>query len=276
MHNPDEVQPSDQPETTTFGSKIIGQSIQSGTHVNYNEGAPIDVDYTKCFDGLRDPSQPGAIIDSQSGVAIEAIRVPVNGTMTNLGSSNTSASLLGKLGFTHDQLLPTVGSSQGRIGPTVVATTVDELLTLPAPLTTNSFISSGEVQSLGLDQGGAPCYGLSFPVGGATPQVQSATVEGVNPPEKVTFPFLYVHSDLITGCFSQYLGGLDNTKLNIVGLISKVNSAGNFVFADESSWSFTVDKRVSLTEVRVSLTKPDGTKPRLKGGSFILFKVQRE
>ena len=172
-------------------------------------------------------------------------------------------------------MLPTLGKHQGRIGPTLQATTVYEMMSLPKPLTTNSYISSGEVQSLGLDQSGAPTYGLSLPVGGATPQVSSAVVEANNPPQKVAFPFLYVFSDLITGCFSRYLGGLENVKLPCAGLVSKVNAAGNFVFSDPSNWSFTVDKSLSLTEVACAILRPDGTKPRLKEGSFVLFKVTR-
>ena len=92
----------------------------------------------------------------------------------------------------------------------------------------------------------------------------------------MTDGYVLIYSDLMTSCSTTYYGGLSNVDLPCAALVSRVDSSGDYTFADQSGWSFTVSKAATLTSIKVDIRRPNGKQVSLKPGSLVIFKISRE
>jgi hypothetical protein len=274
--SPDQQEASGQPETITFGVKIKGAAIQGGVMVPHLNGAPQAPVPDLGFDPISGSTLAGGVIDSQSGVGLAGLLIELAGQWVPLTSANETGALFDKLGFAVDDLLPVMGAPQGRLGFGHLPYNTIQQKALPKPITTNAFVGASEFQSLSLNRAGMPMYDLGFPTGGGQPQVQSAGIVARNPPAKMTDGYVLIYSDLMTSCSTTYYGGLSNVDLPCAALVSRVDSSGDYTFADQSGWSFTVSKAATLTSIMVDIRRPNGKQVSLKPGSLVIFKISRE
>lgn len=75
---------------------------------------------------------------------------------------------------------------------------------------------------------------------------------------------------------SQFLGGVEHSRLPLLGICPKTNAIGDFFYTGQSDMLFTMDKHVRLSNVRIQITDPDGTDARIDDESTILIKVSRK
>ena len=59
---------------------------------------------------------------------------------------------------------------------------------------------------------------------------------------------------------NPFIGGKkNNVKMNIVGIVDKINGDGDFYFGQESSLEFTITKPLRLASITCSVHDPDGS-----------------
>ena len=272
--------PTDNPEQniveiSALGSLAPGEQATNGT-LGSGSWRP------RFLDVLQSPSKIGSAVDSQSGVAIVGLRAPSAGTgaMTELTKDNISDSLLGHCGFSFEQLLPMVGSTQARFvnrpGGATALTYKTTMATVPRPFTTNAFLSSAEYQSLGLDASGRPTYSLGTASWQETrPSAVSADLTASDLPFLLDYPYLMVHSDAFAECAGiDYRGG--NSAISpCFGWVSRSESAGDFIYGSLSSFAFTATKSSALTSIEVAIRDPTGRLAALQTNNVVILKITR-
>ena len=76
---------------------------------------------------------------------------------------------------------------------------------------------------------------------------------------------------------TPFIGGKkNNTMMPIIGIIDKMNAAGDFYYSQESSLVFTITKPIALASIDVSIHDPDGSYARCSEQSTILFKIKKD
>ena len=273
--------PTDNPEQpvveiSLLGALAPGEQATNGT-LGSGSWRP------RFLDVLQSPSKIGSVVDSQSGVAIIGLRAPsVAGEMTVLTKDNFSDCLLGRCGFSFEQLLPTIGTPQARFvnrpggGATALTYKTSEA-TIPRPFTTNAFLSSAEYQSLGLDASGRPTYSLGTASWQETrPSAVSADLTAADLPNLLDYPYLMVHSDAFADC-----AGIDYRAGNAAispcfGWVSRSESAGDFIYGSLSSFAFTATKSSALTSIEVAVRDPTGRLAALQKNNVVIFKITRQ
>ena len=122
---------------------------------------------------------------------------------------------------------------------------------------------------------GLPMFDISAPSGESTPLVSSAVIAASDEPSKLQEGTLMIRSDLATACVSSYLGGPSNSELQAFALVSRSESSGDFTYATESGWTYTVAKECLLSGVRTQVTRMNGKAAILKPNSVVLYKITR-
>lgn len=276
IQSPDQQTATGDPETESFGVTMSNQAIQGAIFKRMTSGVAGSIEKALNFDPIKDSTMHGKVLDSQSGVCLKGIRVKQAGTYVQMTPENEKDSLFHKLGFNIADLVRDLGSVQGGIGQAHLPYTLAQERAYPRPITTCAFVGAAEFQSLSLNRAGMPLYDLGYPTGGGQPQVQSAGIVAQRPPSKLQDGYVLIFSDLMTSCSTRYYGGLSNTDLPCAALVSRVDSSGDYTFADQSGWQFTVQKATTLTTIMVDIRRPNGMRVSLKDGSLIIFKITRE
>jgi len=268
--------PTDNPEQSVVEISALG-SLAPGEQTTHGTGSW----RPRFLDVLQSPSKIGSVVDSQSGVAIVGLRAPsVTGEMIEITNDNFSDSLLGHCGFSFEQLLPMVGSTQARFvnrpGGATALTYETVMATIPRPFTTNAFLSSAEYQSLGLDASGRPTYSLGTASWQETrPSAVSADLTASSLPLLLDYPYLMVHSDVFAECAGiDYRAG--NSAISpCFGWVSRSESAGDFIYGSLSSFSFIATKSSALTSIEVAIRDPTGRLAALQKNNIVVFKITR-
>ena len=75
---------------------------------------------------------------------------------------------------------------------------------------------------------------------------------------------------------TPFIGGKkNNTLMPVIGIVNKINGAGDFYSSYESDLQFTVTKPLRLASITVSIHDPDGSFARCSEQSAVLFKIQK-
>jgi len=75
---------------------------------------------------------------------------------------------------------------------------------------------------------------------------------------------------------SQFLGGVNHSRLPLIGICPKTNAIGDFFYTGATDLVFTMDKHVRLSNVRIQITDPDGSDAIIGNESTILIKISRK
>ncbi len=291
-----ELEASDDPEQLCYNIGVIG-NIQPYMNPSGVGGTP-NYDPTKYFPCLDMRQLASSIVASQSGVSILNINVyfASNETLSpadiednaiplqfpNLADEFYTDTLLDKMGFTVTQLLPRIGSSQsfftnnlefrGTIG------SYGEAYQNSLPMTTGQYISSAEIQASSVNSIDMPQYdlGINF-FNSARPDVEPASITAFRIPDKLNYPYLCIYSDIATaGADTTYYGGVDShSKIPCLAFMTRNYTNGDFFYALESTFNYTVTKPFVITDVTTDIRLPDGKRPVLDPNSAVIYKIQK-
>ena len=223
---------------------------------------------------------------SQSGVSLEQLEsVDTEGTshvMSPFADEMYSGTMFEKLGFSLEQLLPTVGRASNEfnrdvqnrfVGPQQSGKKKYEFLV--KPLTTNDYVGTSMNIGLGSTANGHPTYNMS-----ATIFSETSTNGGTdallatNLARKLDYPYLVVYSNIVDN--SSYYGGANShAKLPAVAYIPRSYTTGDFVYASGTTWAYTADKDYVLSDITVDVRMPSGDPAPLDANSAVIFKVTR-
>ena len=295
--NPYILEPTTDPEQEVYNLNVMG------CIGGYKEGS-------SNVNGSQIPQVNGSIIDSYSGLSIEAIVLyDKEGNETELlpGFKHSNSynfrnqddsgffksydkniiynNVLDKMGFQLEDLLPAFGrSSNNRLEQSFITKKLpsnytEALDTLMKPLTTTAYISSPEYQPASANLLNMPLYDLGTNTGlQSRPSVQSASIIANNLPSKLDYPYLLVYSSIIQGgTDTEYYGGQDGkSKLPVIGYITRNYNQGDFFYGLEQSFTYTATKSFVLSEIETEIRLPDGSRPRLQPHNSVIYKITRE
>ena len=291
-----ELEATDDPEQLCYNVGTIG-NIQP--YLNPTAIKPdLSYDPTKYFPCLDMRQLASSIVASQSGVSILNINVyfAVNETESpadreedaqplvfpELADQFYAETLLDKMGFTVTQLLPRIGSSQsfftnnlefrGTLG------SYGEAYQNSLPMTTGQYISSAEIQASSVNSLDMPQYdlGINF-FNTARPDVDPAAITAFRIPDKLNYPYLCIYSDIATaGADTTYYGGVDShSKIPCLAFMTRNYTNGDFFYALESTFNYTVTKPFVITDITTDIRLPDGKRPVLDPNSAVIYKIQK-
>tara|TARA_R110002072_G_scaffold223_1_gene1651 strand:+ start:10393 stop:14022 length:3630 start_codon:yes stop_codon:yes gene_type:complete len=307
--NQDNIEPNGNPEQQVYNVNTpgqVGQVKQGSNQIGQTIGGVAIHDVPAYVLNEDVAQQPDSFIDSLGGMAFgRIILYDNNNIQTQLNANGYYGSnfivdrtdqyyfkydrdiledtLLGKMGFTLDQLLPVFGSTQALfLNPIKFeeeqTTYFGILTTTPTPMITAAFISSAEYQPTQTNSKDMPLYGLGTNSGlPSAPSVTQAGLNAENLPTKLDYPYLLIYSSIIAGgTNTEYYGGLDGkSKLPCIGYITRNYNEGDFFYGMEQSFNYTANKTFTLTDIETEIRLPDGTRPRLGTHNSIIYKITK-
>ena len=229
----------------------------------------------------------GTIFDSQSGIAIEPIKfVNASGTETQIENTDQDLfnySILDKMGFELKQLMPLFGAEQATftndfIYQVISNTYSEQLQNTIKPMTTGSYVSSAEVQTLSTNTLNMPMYDLGVDAGRqVVPSINAGFLTAFNLPTKLTYPYLCVYSSLPSGgTDTQWIGGGDgHSKTSCMAYLTRNENEGDFFYTTGTTFNFTATKDFTISDVETDLRLPDGSRPKLEPQSCVIYKITK-
>lgn len=230
-----------------------------------------------------------SIVDSQTGLCLLAIGLcSIDGIFTyqtyNTDKTlNISDSLLDKLGYDLEQVLPSIGGVQTKFNdfPTFkneTNTYQSFLNKFTRPLTTSAVFGSSTNQALQTSAGGSPLFLLGTSDGEESrPTTTQGSLTAFKLPSQLSYPYLLVYSSLIQGGTSTiYRGGNDSQALiPCMATVDRYNNSGSFFYGSPSSFDFTATRNFVVSEIQTDIRLPNGGKPRLLSQSSVIYKITK-
>ena len=236
----------------------------------------------------------GTILESQSGISIEGVILvdeDLNETellnIPYLGESNDvnlfNYSLLDKMGFQLKQFIPEYGGEQATFSNDFISSFITKSyeqakLTIIKPVTTGSYISSAEIQTLSTNTLNMPMYDLGVDAGRPVqPTSIAGTITAFNLPTKLTYPYLCVYSSIPSGgTDTQWIGGGDgHSKISCMGYLTRNENEGDFFYTTGTTFNFTATKQFIISEIETDFRLPDGSRPKLEPQSCVIYKITK-
>ena len=284
-----ELEASDDPEQLCYNIGAIGNIQPYMNPTGFNAG---QYDPTKYFPCLDMRQLASSIVASQSGVSILNINLffataddeddgePL--VFPSIADDFYTDSLLDKMGFTVTQLLPRLGSSQSFFTNNLefrgTAGDYGEAYNNSLPMTTGQYISSAEIQASSVNSVDMPQYdlGINF-FQSARPDVEPASITAFRIPDKLNYPYLCIYSDIATaGADTTYYGGVDShSKIPCLAFMTRNYTNGDYFYALESTFNYTVTKPFVITDITTDIRLPDGKRPVLDPNSAVIYKIQK-
>ena len=213
-------------------------------------------------------------------------------TIDNVGLYKNT--LLSKMGFIYEQLLPVYGLPSNDfnrgtyneyLGFGDGINVKDKYLNFVKPFTTNAYVDATIAFSLGKGVGQsfeeqtaiyqlAPLFNL-----GGMPDDNEGIVNGTSDrlvarelAQKLAFPYLVVYTNIING--ESYWGGpTGSSKLPAIAYLSRNFATGDFYFSTPTSWSFVADSTYMLTKVITDIRLPNGKIAPIDSNSSVIYKI---
>lgn len=217
--------------------------------------------------------EPWTIYDALCGINIEDF---------GLTETEWSGTLWDLLGFSYNQFHSTKNTRLERIDNT----NLNNL----SIVTTNATVSEGDTKIYFQNLFGVPMMKNMIPVTACLldyagtrkisyyPEIiqktDSVKIVADSLPTRMIRGYYTIRSNLLTN--TPFIGGkVNNTNMPIIGVVSKINNYGDFVFGEESSLVFTITKPLRLASVSCSIHDPDGSYANCGEQSTVLFKIQK-
>lgn len=222
--------------------------------------------------------EPWTVYDALGGIFISDF---------NLSENEWTGTLWDLLGFTYKQF----HSSSNTRNLRVDGTNSNDL----SIITTNAQFDIGDIKSIYQNLFGVPLYRNMIPNIGTLFFQESATKttravsyypEVINTANSVEIVAEKLPTRMIRGYYTirsniledaPFVGGKrNNVKMNIIGIVDKINGDGDFYFGQESSLEFTITKPLRLASISCSVHDPDGSYSNTSEQNTILIKVQKK
>ncbi len=224
---------------------------------------------------------------AQSGIGLNSMAIfDLNDNAINCIARQQKlyqGSMLDKLGFNLEQLLPFHGNSNNEfnrgfhnshLGINQLA--IDKQDNMVKPFTTNSYVNASIDIALVKSATGANMYNL-----GSCLDIESNTnassdlLLGENLPRKLDYPYLVVYSNLVDN--SKYFGGQSSyDKLPAMAYVPRNYQTGDFIYSSATAWTYTADRDYVLSELIVDIRLPDGSPAPLAPNNSVIFKILRQ
>ena len=247
----------------------------------YNDWTPDRKPYTFIRSGSNTSArefntnlQPWTIYDSFCGIFIKDI---------NLSEIEWVNSLWDILGFSYKQFNGNGNNRSTRI-------TNDNVNNLSI-ITTNAEVKQTDSKIYVQNQWESPLFNTMLPSTGTLlsgvnsnqlvphfPEIlkgaDSIAIVADNLPTRMIRGYYTIRSNLLEN--TPFIGGKkNNTTMPVIGIVNKINAAGDFYSSYESDLQFTVTKPLRLASITVSIHDPDGSFARCSEQSAVLFKIQK-
>jgi len=250
---------------------------------------------------IRQDSSPNITNTQQSGVGIIGLDIFKTNSeavaLNNISYKLFKGTLLSKLGYELNQFLPLFSQVQTLylpqkynkfLKPTDNAYSIfsNQLF----PVTTNGQTSTSDSIALVTGFGTAseeanrndpnivmPMFNLGLIYPAASTNQVSNNLVAVNNPIIINYPYLVVHSNIISGCASQYLGGLSAQQLlPAVAPIQTNYALGDFIYSGRSDLEYVVTKNTILSEITTKICFPNGSLAEsiLGDQSAVIYRIQ--
>jgi len=227
---------------------------------------------------------PYPTISAQSGIGVMGLAIPqTDGGLVKLSSSDYTrfaGTLFDKMGFTLNQFLPLYGKVQTQLNHTLfnqyqspespAGLAYHNLL---YPVTTQALITSSLQPALcnlfGVTQEtipitspqdvGMPAYNLGMIIPTSNTTATSESMFALSLPQKLSFPYLVLRSNIQTPCATQYIGGTNaQQSLPAIAYLMTNYATNDYFYNNRSDLVFTVNRPYVLTEIRTSIHLPNG------------------
>ena len=222
---------------------------------------------------LNENLQPWTIYDALSGINIEDF---------GLTEEQWTGTLWDLLGFTYSQFHSTTNNRLSRID----TSNVQDLKVV----TTNADVPEGATKFYSQNMYGVPLYNQMLQRTGIKQdkdnvyqaayypelivKTESINIVAEKLPTRMIRGYYTLRSNILTD--TPFIGGkVNNTLMPIIGIVNKINGAGDFYTQEESSLEFTITKPLRLASLTCSVHDPDGSYANTTEENTILFKIQK-
>lgn len=284
---PETVQANPNPDQQIINVNRREQVMRMANKTEIEPNTPLPnavEDVVDMFNGAI--QENGTVLDSQSGIAIENLYLfDESGNTTEITDANAYRdSLLDKMGFDIKQILGDYGSENAVFVNQFTFQSIPQTYKVGneffiKPITTGSYVSSSEIQTLSTNQEGMPMYdlGMDTSVRPVEPSITNGVISAFKLPVKLSFPYLCVYSSIPSGgTDTQYIGGSDGeSKISCMGFLTRENNEGDFFYQGGTSFNFTAMKDFTLSEVETDIRLPDGSRPKLDPHSAVIYKITK-
>lgn len=216
-------------------------------------------------------------------------------------------SLLNRIGFEFDDLFPRAGGAPNlfqrntynklpnlllqELNPLAVGTGIilDSWNSGVKPLTLNPYFATSLSTGYSTTKFGLPMFDLEYQRGvgfnfssNKTPIVKVASINidttsdslfASNLPQKLSYPYWLVYSDLIGGV--DFIGDRGK-KNNIMAVANRAYTSGDFAFNFATDYVFTATTDFVISQITTEILNPDYSEANIDEGTIILYKVQRQ
>ncbi len=268
---------ADFPNNPNTGT-IIGPS-QLGVFIDFLVPSSL-----RPFPYIKAEASPYPTISAQSGIGLLGLSIPTTqGTMLKLSSSDYNrfqGTLLDKMGFSLNQLLPLYGKVQTQLnhtlfneytGPKAPAgkayhnllypiTTQAQITTSLTPALVNGFgVTKQNIPITAPVDLAMPFYNLGMLIAGGATQSNSESMFALSLPSKINFPYLVCRSNIMTPTALQYIGGPNGQQmLPAISYLMTNYATNDYFYNNRSDLVFSVNRPYVLTEIKTSIHLPNG------------------
>ena len=286
---PAAISRKDQPE-----SKVGGAFIDVIFDPNASPQVPLGgTTNVISFAQLEAVIYPYTTLSTQGGVSLLSLEIPVVGQSVGIKLSpwdyhNFENTLFFKLGYRLNQLLPLCGMRQTQFNSSSHNLNFGkenniglQCYNQVKPVTTNAYVSSSEQPSFVIGFGASnlhagqsqpqgitgdlislplPAYNLGVNYRNSATQGNSDQLIAFALPNKTTFPYLVLYSNIASPCGYQYVGSANGKQaLNqVIAFLSTNYTVSDYSFGFRSDLVFTVTKPYVITTITSSIRLPNG------------------
>jgi len=230
-----------------------------------------------------------------NGNILEDRKVFPLSTFKSLYFNNT---LLSKVGFEFEQLLPKYGRPQNQfnrgnankyLGFGSGTNVLKKMENFVSPFTTNAYVSAAITIGLSRLTKPTPIDGSITPdwifapaenLGGTISAVAVNTnatsdeLVALNLPRKLDGSYLVVYSNIVRA--PMYYGGFgSHGRLPCIGYLLKNYSSGDYFYSFQSTIEYIAEIDYVLTDILVDIRNPDSSPARIGPENSLMFKIQK-
>jgi len=242
---------------------------------------PTARDETQSFIEMPDRLEEGLPYDAHSGISIVDMGIT---------EDKWEQSIWGLLGFQYGQFNASGSNIENEnytfnnLPSNVVSITTNALLTslqtqqyfqncFSIPLMKPMVGSNLEYFATAITHGTIPSAGTSTYVTPAiTIQQESTVIKAANLPRKVLRGYFLIRSDILDQASYYHQAN----PMQVMMTVGKFNSADDFVNSDTEGPSFTVTRKKTITDIKTSITDPEGSLSQVGDNSGVIYKITKQ
>jgi hypothetical protein len=100
----------------------------------------------------------------------------------------------------------------------------------------------------------------------------SLSIKALRLPKSSISGYYGIRSDVMSEC--GFRG--DRAIMPMLGIVNKQSAIGDFFYGSESDITYTANKKVSISSIKIRITDPDGSDADISPDSTILIKISKQ